>query len=114
RPPRPPPRAPLGLRRGAAGRALVLQLTDGSSLLERAPRGNAAALGALLGSGRIWISGAPDVWQLKGPALLHVLELVRCGEEVQRALGTGVEAVEIQLADGAPRVSLRSPAWTVG
>ncbi|HET9036010.1 MAG TPA: PQQ-binding-like beta-propeller repeat protein [Myxococcaceae bacterium] len=110
----PRPVAPLGLRLGAAGRALVLQLTDGSSLLERAPRGNAAALGALLGSGRIWISGAPDVWQLKGPALLHVLELVRCGEEVQRALGTGVEAVEIQLPDGPSRVSLRSPAWTLG
>jgi outer membrane protein assembly factor BamB len=108
------PVGPLGLRLGAAGRALVLQLNDGSGLLERAPRGNSAALGSLLGSGRIWISGAPDGWHLDGPALLHVLELVRCGEEVQRALGTGVEAVEIQLPDGLSRVSLQGPGWSVG
>ncbi|HEY1906147.1 MAG TPA: PQQ-binding-like beta-propeller repeat protein, partial [Myxococcaceae bacterium] len=116
-PSRMPPRrpvGPLGLRLGAAGRALVLQLNDGSGLLERAPRGNSAALGSLLGSGRIWISGAPDGWHLDGPALLHVLELVRCGEEVQRALGTGVEAVEIQLPDGLSRVSLQAPGWSVG
>ncbi len=112
----PPPRpvAPLGLRIGAAGRALVLQLNDGSALLERAPRGHGAALGALLGSGRIWISGAPEGWQLEGPALLHVLELVRCGEEVQRALGTGVDAVEIQLPGGPSRVSLSGAGWALG
>ena len=108
------PVGPLGLRLGAAGRALVLQLNDGSGLLERAPRGNSAALGSLLGSGRIWISGAPDGWHLDGPALLHVLELVRCGEEVQRALGTGVEAVDIQLPDGLSRVALQSPGWSLG
>jgi outer membrane protein assembly factor BamB len=108
------PVGPLGLRLGAAGRALVLQLNDGSGLLERAPRGNSAALGSLLGSGRIWISGAPDGWHLDGPALLHVLELVRCGEEVQRALGTGVEAVDIQLPDGLSRVSLQSAGWSLG
>ncbi len=112
----PPPRpvAPLGLRLGASGRALVLQLNDGSGLLERAPRGHAAALGALLGSGRIWISGAPEGWHLDGPALLHLLELVRCGEEVQRAIGTGVDAVEIQLPGGPSRVSLASAAWVLG
>ena len=106
--------APLGLRLGASGRALVLQLNDGSGLLERAPRGHAAALGALLGSGRIWISGAPEGWHLDGPALLHLLELVRCGEEVQRAIGTGVDAVEIQLPGGPSRVSLSSAAWVLG
>ncbi|MGZ6076896.1 MAG: outer membrane protein assembly factor BamB family protein [Myxococcaceae bacterium] len=112
----PPPRpaAPLGLRVGSAGRGLALQLHDGSGLLERAPRGHGAALGALLGSGRVWISGAPDGWQLEGPTLLHVLELVRCGEEVQRALGTGVDAVDIHLPGGASRVSLSSPGWALG
>jgi len=110
----PRPVAPLGLRLGASGRSLALQLNDGSALLERAPRGNAAALGALLGSGRIWIAGAPDGWQLKGPALLHVLELVRCGEEVQRALGSSVKSIEIQLPDGPSKVSLGGPGWSLG
>ena len=110
----PRPVAPLGLRLGASGRALVLQLNDGSGLLERAPRGQTAALGSLLGSGRIWIAGAPDGWQLKGPALLHVLELVRCGEEVQRALGTSVPSLEIQLPDGPSRISLSGPGWSLG
>ncbi|HVP60198.1 MAG TPA: PQQ-binding-like beta-propeller repeat protein [Myxococcaceae bacterium] len=116
-PPRHPPArpvAPLGLRLGAAGKALALRLNDGSGLLERAPRGHAAALGALLGSGRIWISGAPDGWHLDGPALLHVLELVRCGEEVQRALGTGLDTIELQLPDGPSRVSLGGPGWSLG
>ena len=106
--------APLGLRIGSARRGLALQLNDGAGLLERAPRGHAAALGALLGSGRIWVSGSPEGWHLEGPALLHVLELVRCGEEVQRALGTGVDTVDIRLPDGPSRVSLSSPGWTLG
>ena len=108
------PAAPLGLRLGASGKALVLQLHDAAGLLERAPRGHAAALGALLGSGRIWVSGAPEGWHLEGPALLHLLELVRCGEEVQRALGTGAEAVDLQLPDGPSRVSLTAPGWSLG
>ncbi len=108
------PAAPLGLRLGASGKALVLQLNDAAGLLERAPRGHTAALGALLGSGRIWVSGAPEGWHLEGPALLHLLELVRCGEEVQRALGTGVEAVDLQLPDGPSRVSLTLPGWSLG
>src|SRR4029453_1463736 len=111
-PPRPAP--PLGLRLGAAGRALVLQLTDGSSLLERAPRGNAAALGALLGSGRIWISGAPDVWQLKGPALLRLPprpgvdagqgdpSLVRRGRRSRAALARRVGSARGPLGDPWP------------
>src|SRR5262249_38484240 len=53
-------------------------------------------------------------WQLKGPALLHVLELVRCGEEVQRALGTSVQSMEIQLPDGPSRISLSGPGWSLG
>jgi outer membrane protein assembly factor BamB len=116
-PSRLPPRhplAPLGLRIGATGRGLAFQLSDPGGLLERAPRGNGAALGALLGSGRIWISGAPDGWHLDGPALLHVLELVRCGEEVQRALGTGQQAIEIQLPGGRSRVSFTEPGWVLG
>ncbi len=111
-PGRPP--GPLGLRLGASGKALALQLTDSAGLLDRAPRGHTAALGALLGSGRIWVSGTPEGWHLDGPVLLHVLELVRCGEEVQRALGTGVEAIDLQLPDGPSRVSLTGPAWTLG
>jgi len=106
--------APVGLLISGPQRGLTLQLTDPSGLLERAPRGQAAALGALLGSGRIWISGAPEAWHLDGPALLHVLELVRCGEDVQRAIGTGIEAVDVHLPDGTSRVSLTGPAWVLG
>jgi len=113
--PPPPPAAPLGLRIGApAGRGLSLQLNDGSALLERAPRGQAAALGSLLGSGRVWISGSPGGWHLDGPALLNVLELVRCGEEIQRALDSGVEEVHVELPGGPSRVSLRTPGWSLG
>ena len=108
------PPAPLGLLVGGPARSLVFQLADSSGLLERAPRGHAAALGALLGSGRIWVSGAQEGWHLGGPALLHVLELVRCGEEVQRALGTGVSAVDLHLPDGPSRVSLTDASWTLG
>jgi outer membrane protein assembly factor BamB len=108
------PAGPLGLRLGASGKALALQLSDTAGLLERAPRGHAAALGALLGSGRIWISGAPEGWHLDGPVILHVLELVRCGEEVQRALGTGVDTVDLQLPDGPSRVSFKGPGWALG
>lgn len=111
--PPPIPAAPLGLRVGAPGGGLVLQLTDAAALVERAPRGHAAPLGALLGSGRIWISGAPDGWHLDGPPLLHLLELVRCGEEVQRAIGTGVEEVEVHLPGGPSRVSLTRAGWSL-
>jgi outer membrane protein assembly factor BamB len=108
------PVAPLGLLVAAPARGLVFQLADSSALLERAPRGHGAALGALLGSGRIWISGSPDGWHLDGPALLHVLELVRCGEEILRAIGTGVEALDVHLPDGVSRVSFTGPAWVLG
>jgi outer membrane protein assembly factor BamB len=114
RPPRIPP-APLGLRvEPRDGRGLRVELGDASGLLERAPRGSSASLGALLGSGALSLVGAQVGWQLEGPVLLHVLELVRCGEDVARALGSGTEALELRFPGSSSRVALDHPAWSLG
>ena len=91
-----------------------MELGDPSALLERAPRGHSAALGALLGSGALSLVGAPLAWQLEGPVLLHVLELVRCGEDVARALGSGGEAVELRFPGSTSQVALGRAAWSIG
>jgi outer membrane protein assembly factor BamB len=114
RPPRIPP-APLGLRiEPRGGRGVRVELADATGLLERAPRGQSASLGALLGSGALSLVGAQVAWQLEGPVLLHVLELVRCGEDVARALGSGTEVLELRFPGSTSRVALGRPAWTVG
>jgi hypothetical protein len=112
RPPAPEAIAPLGLcLQPPQGRGFRAVLADPDGLLDRAPRQSAAPLTMLLGNGLLTLHEGTVRWHLEGPLFLHVLELVRCGEDLSRSLGSHLDAVSLSLPDGASRVSLQRPSW---
>jgi hypothetical protein len=112
RPPAPGVIAPLGLCvQPPQGRGFRVVLADPEGLLDRAVRQPAAPLAMLLGQGVVLLYQGAIRWRLEGPLFLNVLELVRCGEDLSRSLGSDLEMVTLALPVGAFRVSLRRPAW---
>jgi outer membrane protein assembly factor BamB len=112
RPAAPEAIAPLGLWvQPPQGRGFRAVLADPDGLFDRAPRQGAAPLAMLLGNGLVSLQEGTVRWRLEGPLFLHVLELVRCGEELSRSLGSGLEVVSLSLPNGTSQVSLQRPSW---